>query len=451
LSVRVTVVGSGYVGTVVAACLAHLGHAVVGLESDHDKCGLLAQGIAPFFEPELEPLLAAGVTQGNLRFTSCVTEALQDAEAVFLCVGTPSRADGRADVTALEESARQIAFALRQPAVLVTKSTVPIGSGQWLRDTVDEAMSEREDGGVAFAVVSNPEFLRQGSAVQDFLYPNRVVLGSDDAGALDVLAEVYEPILGQTFAGAREVTPHLVRTGLTTAETVKYAANAFLATKVSFANEIANVCEAVGADVGEVMHAIGLDHRIGRAFLDAGVGWGGSCFRKDISELMAAASDHDYDARLLRATVEVNDWQRGLVVRKLRQRLHGLRGRRIGMLGLAFKPDTDDLRDAPAVDIARWLLEGGARVQAHDPVVERLPQVPGVKLVDDEYGAADGVDALVLVTDWDQYDAIDLDVIASRMRGTLIVDGRGVFDRDKVEAAGLTYEGIGRNALITTP
>ncbi len=299
MPVRVTVVGSGYVGTVVAACLAHVGHDVVGLEADTSKKDQLARGRSPFYEPELEPLLEASVASTRLRFTDDVHDALDGADVVFLCVGTPSRPDGRADTAYLEASARQVAHALRRPAVLVTKSTVPIGSGQWLRDTVEDAMAERCDGGMPFSVVSNPEFLRQGSAVQDFLFPNRVVLGSDDAAALDLLAEVYEPILGQTFEGSRELTPHLVCTGLTTAETVKYAANAFLATKVSFANEIANVCEAVGADVGEVMHAIGLDQRIGRAFLDAGIGWGGSCFRKDVSELVSAAADHGYDARLL--------------------------------------------------------------------------------------------------------------------------------------------------------
>lgn len=447
----IAVVGSGYVGTVVAACLAHVGHEVVGLEIDEAKCARLRLGRAPFFEPGLDPLIAMGLERGNLRFTSDVGDAIGAADIVFLCVGTPAGDDGRSDVQFLRHAVESIAEAMDGPKTLVTKSTVPIGSGQWLQTTLEDAMAGRSQPRIPFSVVSNPEFLRQGSAVDDFLHPERVVLGSDESAALELLTEVYGPILDQAFeGGARRKLPNLVRTGLTTAETVKYAANAFLAMKISFANEIANVCELVGADVTEVADAIGLDGRIGRPFLDAGIGWGGSCFGKDVAELVAAAGDHGYDARLLRATIEVNRWQRGLVVRKLRRRLHGLRGRRIGLLGLAFKPDTDDLRDAPALDIARWLIEGGASVVAHDPVVKSLPQVPEVLLVGDAYEAAERADAVVLVTDWPQYRALEFDVLLDRMRGRLFVDGRGVFDPEKIVAAGLVFEGIGRttNSLV---
>ena len=453
MSVRVAVVGSGYVGTVVAACLAHIGHDVVGLEIDEAKCNQLRRGSAPLFEPGLEPLLQSGVQRGHLRFTTDVAEAIGASDVVFLCVGTPPAGDGRADVGSLEAAARSIAGAMKRPKTLVTKSTVPIGSGQWLQTIVEEALANTSTSQprTNLAVVSNPEFLRQGSAVRDYLHPDRVVLGSDDPMALELLIEVYEPILHQDFVGgARGTPPTLVRTGLTTAETVKYAANAFLAMKVSFANEIANVCELVGADVSEVADAIGLDERIGRQFLDAGIGWGGSCFGKDVAELIAAAADHGYEARLLRAAIDVNNWQRGLVVRKLRSRLHGLRGRRIGLLGLAFKPHTDDLRDAPALDIAQWLVDGGARVLAHDPVVAALPQVPEVLLVDDEYAVAERADAVVLVTDWPQYKELELDVLHDRMRGRLFVDGRGVFEPDKVAASGLVYEGIGRPSSVGT-
>jgi nucleotide sugar dehydrogenase len=447
MSLNVAVIGSGYVGTVVAACLAHVGHDVVALEIDDTKRCVLEEGDAPFHEPGLQPLLRAGLDSGRLRFTGDVDDAVAAAEIIFLCVGTPAGGDGRADIRFLEAAARSIAVTMTERKVLVTKSTVPIGSGQWLQTVVEDAMAQHGAAFVPFAVASNPEFLRQGSAVEDYLHPDRVVLGSDDAAALDVLQELYEPILGQDFDGGdRDQTPTLVRTGLTTAETVKYAANAFLALKISYANEIANVCELVGADVEEVTHAIGLDARIGRRFLDAGIGWGGSCFGKDISELIAAAEDHGYEARILRATLEVNAAQRGLVVRKLRRRLCGLRGRRVGLLGLAFKPETDDLRDAPATDIAHWLVQGGARVVAHDPVVKSLPGVPEVVVVDDCYEVADRADAVVLVTDWAEYHDLDLDELRHRMRGVLFVDGRGVFDPEKVERAGLVFEGIGRAA-----
>src|SRR3954471_17991641 len=448
MSLNVAVVGSGYVGTVVAACLAHVGHRVVGLEVDDEKRQVLERGAAPFYEPGLDPLLEEGIASGRLCFTGDVDDAIRAAEIVFLCGGTPAGDDGRADTCFLESAVRSVAVAMTESKVLVTKSTVPIGSGQWLRTVVEDAMAHR-GAHVSFSVASNPEFLRQGSAVEDYLHPDRVVLGSDDGAALDLLQELYDPILSQDFdadRGKRRVPPTVVRTGLTTAETVKYASNAFLALKVRSANEIANVCELVGADVTEVTHAIGLDARIGRRFLDAGIGWGGSCFGKDISELIAAAGDHGYEARLLQATIDVNSSQRGLVVRKLRRRLCGLRGRRVGLLGLSFKPDTDDLRDAPSVDIARWLVQGGARVVAHDPVVRALPDLPDVSAVDDVYAVADLADAVVLVTDWPQYRDLALHEARSRMRGCLLVDGRGVFDPAKVEHAGLVFEGIGRSA-----
>jgi nucleotide sugar dehydrogenase len=442
---RVAVVGSGYVGTVVAACLAHIGHEVVGLESDSAKRAALTRGRAPFHEPGLDALLQSGVESGLLRFTDDVDEAIAPAEIVFLCVGTPSGDDGRADMRFVEGAARAIATALDGPKVLVTKSTVPIGSGHWLQCLVEDALLQNEGRDVAFSVASNPEFLRQGSAVDDYLHPDRVVLGSDDLAAIEVLRELYEPILTQSFCGCdRHASPALVCTRLTTAETVKYVSNAFLALKVSFANEIANVCESVGADVSEVMHAIGLDNRIGRRFLDAGIGWGGSCFGKDISELIAVSEEHGHEVRLLRAARDVNHAQRGLIVQKLRRRLCGLRGRRVGMLGLAFKSNTDDLRDAPSLDIARWLVEAGAVVMAHDPVVRALPAVPEVRIVGDAYSVGERADAVVLVTEWAEYHDLELEVLRDRMRGRLFVDGRGVFDPEKVAAAGLMHEGIGR-------
>jgi UDPglucose 6-dehydrogenase len=445
----VCVVGSGYVGTVVAACLASLGREVVALETDPAKRQQLEQGRAPFFETGLAPLLREGLCSRNLRFTGDAEDAIGSADFVFFCVGTPSGDDGHTDVSSLAASAHAVAAAMEGATVLVTKSTVPIGSGHWLETIVEDAIPVAKRDRVSFSVVSNPEFLRQGSAVDDFLHPDRVVLGGDDAGAVEQVVELYRPILEQSFnGGRRDRMPVLVRTALTSAETVKYASNAFLALKVSFVNEIANICELVGADVTEVAYALGLDDRIGPRFLDSGVGWGGSCFGKDLGELVAAAADHGYDARLLRAVTDVNLWQRQLVVKKLRRRLHGLRGRRIGLLGLAFKPGTDDLRDAPAVDIAATLLQHGALVAAHDPVVESVPGLKDVRVVDDPYDVAERADAVVLLTEWPEYLELELESIRDRMRGTLFLDGRSVFDPAKVASAGLRYEGIGRQAEI---
>jgi nucleotide sugar dehydrogenase len=429
--------------------MAKTGHDVVALEIDPSKLEQLERGRAPFFEVGADDLIRKGLSQRRLRFTGYVRDAVESSEIIFLCVGTPGTDDGHADMGALEHAVRAIAEVMQEPKILVTKSTVPIGSGHWLETIVEDAMPARNRGRIDFSVVSNPEFLRQGSSIPDFLHPDRVVLGSDELRALEVLAEAYRPILEQTFDGGDPSRkPALIRTSLATAETVKYAANAFLALKISFANEIANVCELVGADVSDVAHAIGLDQRIGRRFLDAGAGWGGSCFGKDLGELVAAAADHGYDARLLHAVSEVNAWQRSLVVKKLRRRLHGLRGRRVGILGLSFKPGTDDVRDSPAMEVATNLVASGARVLAHDPAVQMTPDVPELLLVDEPYEVAERADAVVLMTEWPDYRELELDVIAGRMRGRLFVDGRNMFDPAKAEYAGLVYEGIGRPSSL---
>ena len=442
----VAVVGTGYVGTVVAACLAAIGRKVVGLEVDAEKLAALRTGHAPFFEPGLDDLLASGLDAGMLRFTSSMQDAMAVSEVVFLCVGTPLGPDGGADMTAVATAARSIGTFLDRHHVLVTKSTVPIGSGRWLTSVIEDALPAGVDRDTAFSVVSNPEFLREGSAINDFLYPDRVVIGSDDERALDTVADVYRSILDQDFPGADDGRcPPIVRTTLATAETVKYASNAFLATKISFINEIANICDLVGADVPEVAAALGLDPRIGSRFLDAGVGWGGSCFGKDLSALITTAEQYGYESALLRAAVSVNARQRGLVVEKLRRHLKILQGQRIALLGLAFKPGTDDLRDAPSVEIARTLLGAGAVVSAHDPLVTDVPDCPRLKLVADPYQAAERADALVLMTEWPDYLALDLEQLQSRMRGRLVIDGRNLLDPAAVEAAGLFYQGIGRN------
>jgi UDPglucose 6-dehydrogenase len=443
----VAVIGTGYVGTVVAACLARVGRPTIGVEIDADKLLALHSGRAPFFEPGLDELLASGTASGLLRFTGRVEDAIAHADVVFLCVGTPPAPDGGADMSAVAAAARTIGSCLDRHRVLVTKSTVPIGSGRWLTSIIEDALPTGTIPDGAFSVVSNPEFLREGSAVSDFLYPDRVVIGSDDEAALDLVATVYQPILEQTFPGGDPGRrAPIVRTTLATAETVKYASNAFLATKISFINEISNICDLVGADVAEVATALGLDARIGSRFLEAGIGWGGSCFGKDLSALITAAEQYGYESTLLRATVAVNARQRGLTVEKLRRHLKILQGRRITLLGLAFKPGTDDLRDAPAIEIATALLRAGALVRAHDPLVEEVPACPGLRIAANPYEAAERADALVLVTEWPDYLGLDLCELRARMRGDLILDGRNFLDPSAVHAAGLRYEGIGRNS-----
>jgi UDPglucose 6-dehydrogenase len=396
---------------------------------------------------------------------------------IFIAVGTPPRADGSPDLRYVQEVARSVGRAIDGCddgllRVVVNKSTVPIGSGNWVEMLVLEG--ERASNGATggprrtgnlngegdrrnrFVVASNPEFLREGSAIHDTLYPDRVVIGASDRRAVDALRAVYEPILSQQFTPPTDVAPRpegfgavpLVVTDLASAEMIKYAANAFLATKISFANEIANVCERVGADVTEVMRGIGLDERIGVRFLNAGIGWGGSCFGKDLSALVRIAAEYEYDTELLRASIAVNDRQRQLVIRKLQQALKIIKGRTIGLLGLAFKPETDDLRDAPSLTIAENLIAMGARVKAYDPVASEacFQQHPDLDIIyaDSTDDLVAGCDAVVLVTEWDEFRRLDLKRVAELMSGDVFVDGRNVFDPDAFARVGLRGEGIGR-------
>jgi UDPglucose 6-dehydrogenase len=443
---RVSVIGSGYVGTVVGACLAALGRQLTALETDRAKLSSLQKGHVPFYEPGLPELVRAGLEEGRLRFTGDVSGAMAASDVVFLCVGTPPGSDGHADMTQVVAAAEAIGRCLDRHHVLVTKSTVPIGSGQWLASMVEDALPPHVSVDQVLSVVSCPEFLREGNAIADFLHPDRVVLGSDDPRAIDVVAEVYRPILEQSFADGEAAgrRPALVRTTLATAETVKYASNAFLATKISFVNEIANICEMVGADVTEVATALGLDDRIGGRFLSAGAGWGGSCLGKDLGALVSTASDHGYRPQLLEAVLAVNERQRRLVVEKLRRHLKTLQGRRVGLLGLAFKPGTDDTRDAPAVDVAAWLSTAGALITAHDPMARGVPALPGLRLAGDPYQAAAKADAVVLMTEWPEYHNLDLDTLRAVMRGRLIVDARNALDPAAAVDAGFRYEGVGR-------
>jgi nucleotide sugar dehydrogenase len=439
---RVAVIGTGYVGAVTSVCLASLGHSVCGLDSDSLRAGQLNNGQAPFHEPGLPEMLKASLSTGRLRFTDDRAQALSDAEFVFLCVGTPPGPDGSPDLAQLESAIQSLAPYLRAEVLIVNKSTVPVGSGNWTRTILEDALEGNRD--IKFHVVSNPEFLREGCAIEDFLYPDRIVLGGAPSDVSRV-AELYQPVLDQSFAGGRRGDrPSLITTELASAEMIKYAANAFLATKISFANEMAQLCELLGANVREVLPAIGADHRVGQGFLNPGVGWGGSCFGKDVAALISTGQEYGYTPTMLQATVGINGAQRASVVRKLQRELHSLKGRRIALLGLTFKPGTDDLRDAPALDVARRLLNAGAVLSAFDPVVKALPEeFAAVRLTRDAYDAADRAEAVVVMTEWPEFRMIDPVGLRRVMRGDLVVDGRNCLPEPEFVAAGLRLIGFG--------
>src|SRR5918994_1166694 len=472
---EVGVVGSGYVGLVTGACLAHLGHRVRCVDKDEDRVRGLASARMPFYEPGLEELVSRGVRSGRLSFAGSegLKQLAHEAEVIFIAVDTPQGQDGSADLSSVAAVARSIGRALAEapprsswrerPLIVVNKSTVPVGSGDYVSMLVSEGIEEEastegryyygeeDDAPQAFVVASNPEFLREGSAVYDSLFADRIVVGSDSREALDTLRVLYEPIIEQSFPTELDPRPKVavpfVTTDLVSAEMIKYAANAFLATKISFINEIANICELVGADVTEVAYGIGLDGRIGSRFLNAGIGWGGSCFPKDVAALRAIAREYDYEPALLDATVAVNQRQRKRVLSKLQQELHTLKGKRVAFLGLAFKPNTDDLRDAPSLEIGRSLSVLGARVVGYDPVAGKAARqlVPEMKVVFDPYEALEGAHAAVVVTEWDELRGLDLERAASLMsKPLLLVDGRNALDPASAMAAGLRYRGFGR-------
>jgi UDPglucose 6-dehydrogenase len=458
---RVTVVGTGYVGTVTGACLAYLGHHVICVDTDQTKISTLQRGESPIYEPHLEDMLRLGAKRGGLEFTTDLASAVAISDVVFIAVGTPPLPTGEADLCYLEAAARSIGTAMdgSRFRVVVNKSTVPVGSGNLVETLVREGILDthpesRQD--ILFGVASNPEFLREGSAVADSLYPDRIVVGTGDARTMTVMQELYEPLVAQSFP-APEGLPRpesvkavrLLTTSLTGAEMIKYAANAFLAMKIGFANEIANICERVGAEAPEVMAGIGLDSRIGAKFLSPGVGWGGSCFGKDIHALLHMAQEYGYESKLLRASLEVNTAQRQLVIQKLQEKLYILKGRTIALLGLAFKPDTDDLRDAPSLHIAERLLQMGARVNVYDPIAmdacKALRCDLKIRYCDSALDAARDADALVVVTEWAEFRDLDLAELAGVMEKAILVDGRNVFNPADAIAAGFDYTGIGRS------
>lgn len=458
---RVCVIGTGYVGLVTGVCLAHIGHDVICVDNNEEKVKLMQAGQSPIFEPGLSELMQGAIQAERITFTSDLAAGVEHGEVLFIAVGTPPLPTGESDTRYVEAVARGIGAHLNSGyKVIVNKSTVPIGSGDWVRMLVLDGVAERQQafvtsgGGTAteiqvdFDVVSNPEFLREGCAIFDTFNPDRIVLGSNSQKAISVMKELYAPIVSREYADDTSLpTVPVVVTDLSSAEMVKYASNAFLATKISFINEIANICDRVGADVTQVAKGIGLDSRIGSKFLQAGIGWGGSCFPKDVSALIHTADDYGYEAQLMKAAVSVNQRQRMIALEKLQQVLKILKGKTVGLLGLTFKPDTDDMRDAPALDLIENLTRLGTKVKAYDPLVSQSGMRHGLSNVIVETDAerlADGCDALVLVTDWKEFRSLDFNKMSKLMNHPVIIDGRNFLDQEALEAAGFRYVGIGR-------
>ena len=431
---RIAMIGTGYVGLVSGACFADFGHEVCCIDKDGGKIDALNGGKMPIWEPGLEAIVKANVDRGRLTFTQELAAGVNGAEAVFIAVGTPARrGDGHADLTFVFDAVRELSKVITPGTVVVTKSTVPVGTG----DQIEEILKAEGLGDAS--VASNPEFLREGAAIADFKHPDRIVVGAEDERAREVLREIYRPL----FLNRAPI----LFTGRRTAELTKYAANAFLAIKISFINEIADLCEAIDADVQDVARGIGLDNRIGPKFLHAGPGYGGSCFPKDTLALLQTAESAGVDQRIVRTTVEVNEERKVSMVDRVVRTLGGdVSGRRVGVLGLAFKPNTDDMREAPSIPLIEGLIERGAQVSVFDPVARHQAEqvLNGVDFAADAYSAASEADALVIVTEWDEFRALDLEKVAASMSGKVLVDLRNVYDREEAEEAGLVYYGVGR-------
>jgi UDPglucose 6-dehydrogenase len=427
----IAVVGVGYVGLVTGACFSDLGNRVVALDIDAGRIAGLKRGEMPIYEPGLEELVERNVRAGRLSFTTSYEQALRAADFVFIAVGTPSGVDGEADLQHVRAVAETIARTMDHSMVIINKSTVPVGTGDWVADILRATQPKP----IPFAVVSCPEFLREGSAIQDFMNPARTVLGSLDAEAAEKVAQLHLPLRAP-----------IMITDLRTAEMIKYASNAFLATKISFINEIANICEALGADVKEVASGMGYDPRIGRAFLEAGLGYGGSCFPKDVKALAYMAAEKGRHPQLLQAVMEINADSRRRILERAQELLGTLRGKTVGLLGLTFKPNTDDLREAPALEIAQSLLAEGASVRAYDPVgmPHAAGMMPALHMTPDAYELAQGCDAVIVCTEWNEFKNLDLQRLHDRMRQPFVIDGRNIYDPEEMASYGFHYRGVGR-------
>jgi UDPglucose 6-dehydrogenase len=434
---KIAVIGTGYVGLVSGTCFADSGNQVTCCDIDQLKINELVQGIMPIYEPGLKELVQKNVRKGTLNFSANISQEIQEAEVILIAVGTPMTSSGKADLTYVKQVAKSIGENLNGYKVIVTKSTVPVGTGKLIESVIEKYSIANHP----FDVVSNPEFLREGTAIKDTMNMERAVIGTTSEKAFQIIEEMHQPF-----------TSNIVKTSLETAEIIKYAANAFLATKISFINDIANICERVGADVTKVSEGIGLDSRIGNKFLQAGVGFGGSCFPKDTAALLHIAEDSGYDFKLIKAVIETNEGQRVQLVKKLIQALGSLHGKTISVLGLAFKPDTDDIRSSPALDIIPYLSEQGAIVKAYDPIaiVEAKKQIGyQCTYTEDIYEAINDTDACLILTDWKDVKSLDLPLVKQVMKQPLIVDGRNLFDLERMKHLGFTYLSVGRPAIQT--
>ncbi len=433
---HISVIGSGYVGLVTGACFAEFGVHVTCMDSDSRRIEKLEKGEIPFYEPGLAELVAKGVKEGRLSFTTDIAQAVDKALVIFIAVGTPPSADGSADLSFVKEVGKGIARHMNSYKVIVTKSTVPVGTGETIREVVKKTQKDA----IRFDMVSNPEFLREGSAIEDFMRPNRVVIGADSDQAVAIMRDLYRPLY--------LIETPIVVTDVPTAELIKYASNAFLATKISFINEIANLCEKVGANVQMVAKGMGLDHRIGSKFLHAGPGFGGSCFPKDLAALIQTGERNGYPMQIASAASRVNDIQRERMIEKIRDAVGGLKGKTLAMLGLSFKPNTNDLREAPALAIGQELLAEGANIRAYDPeaLAEACQMMPHLQPCRDTYHAAEGADALVIMTEWNVFRNLDFEKLKSVMRVPIVLDLRNVYDPERVTAAGFKHVSVGRAA-----
>lgn len=431
---HIAVIGTGYVGLVSGACFAEFGVEVTCVDVDVTKIDKLNNGIIPIYEPGLDKIVTKNVAAGRLHFTTDIKAAVQGAVVVFLAVGTPPQPDGTPDMSYYRQAAKDVAEAMNGYKVLVTKSTVPVGTGKWLRDFVTANLAVDTE----FGVASNPEFLREGAAIEDFMRPDRVVIGSNEERAIEIMKELYRPLY--------LIETPIVITSLEAAELIKYAANAFLATKITFINEVANLCDAIGCDVHDVARGMGMDNRIGRKFLHPGPGYGGSCFPKDTRALTTVADQFGVETRIVDAVIEANERQRDAMIPKIQKLVGDLNGKRIGILGLSFKPETDDMRESPAIDIIAQILKQGATVKAYDPVAmeESKHFIEGVEYATDEYDAIDGADALVILTEWNQFRALDLEKVKGLLRSPKIADLRNIYEPKDMRELGFEYVGVGR-------
>ncbi len=431
---HITVIGTGYVGLVTGACFAEFGVEVTCVDVDVTKIENLKKGIIPIYEPGLDNIVEKNVKAGRLHFTTDIKSAVEQALVVFLAVGTPPKADGSPDMSYYRQAAKDIAEAMNGYKVLVTKSTVPVGTGKWLREFVSEQQKTKTN----FGVASNPEFLREGAAIDDFMRPDRVVIGSNEEDAIAIMKDLYRPLY--------LIETPVVITSLEAAELIKYAANAFLATKITFINEIANLCDAIGCDVHDVARGMGMDNRIGRKFLHPGPGYGGSCFPKDTRALTTVADQFGVETLIVDAVVEANERQRQAMIPKIEKLVGDLNGKLIGVLGLSFKPETDDMREAPAIDIIKAMQERGAKVKAFDPVAmeEAKHSLPDVEFVNDEYQVIEGADALIIITEWNQFRALDMEKVKSLLKTPKIADLRNIYEPEDMRELGFEYVGVGR-------